>query len=573
MSKTLVEYKGIRIISSNLYNFIKKSFLLKALLINTITMAVLLILFEPTEKLDDYEMRNLLYGGATGEYSPFILYSDVIFGKFLVFLIRVCPKFDWYWYVHYALIYTSLVIISYYLIIKKYPIYIVEALVFLCGFECYIRCTFTKTAGIVVCASMLTIILAIIEERKIYVYILAISFFAVGTLIRRYIFLIGAYVFICYFAIYVLKVGLSKCVRKIIYAIVILIILYIVFKGGSYLNQYELNTNEDWKYHVETQQSIAALYDYGIPNYDENKEKYEDLGISFNDTQVWFTNLDICDVNRLTANVCNLITQMRTEDEDTKDHIEIIKSIFPMCVREIAFYFFILSYLYVAKRNIHHIIMNILIFLVPISAMFINLERGRLNHHVLFLIFIMATTTMMCVFPVVTEIRNLKIITVIICMLLVTSFYSVLTNHGYTHGDSFERSEESSMEVIFKKNRQIFNYLGVNDNIIYLVETKDLMDIYPCFSPLEPIEQGIYSNVFLMHDAHRVAGIRQREKYGINNVFDNMIDGNVYYLNTPKYGRLDNILTYLKEHYCTDIEAVLVDQYNDIEIYKFVSSN
>ena len=157
-----------------------------ALAINIALFLIFILLFEPTAKSDDYDMMLVLYGGWNGEYSPFLLYSNPLYGMFLSALMRLMPAVPWYFVIQYALMLWGMTLVTGIFLKKSgIPAWLVIFLLAFVYYECFIRITFTKTAGLLVICGLLTLFYLIdTYDRFSFRYLEGIILIAMGGLIR-----------------------------------------------------------------------------------------------------------------------------------------------------------------------------------------------------------------------------------------------------------------------------------------------------------------------------------------------------------------------------------------------------
>lgn len=163
----------------------KNAPLLISILLNLLAVIIIFLLFEPTMKSDDYDMCNLLYGGVNGQYESQLLYSSIIWGKMLVWLLHIFPSIAWYAVLQYILIICAMIWVDVILLKrnKNYGTWLFGLALFL-TYEFMIRLTFSKTAGILMIAGYIVLLNAIEHKRKYVDFLGGVFFLFMGMIIR-----------------------------------------------------------------------------------------------------------------------------------------------------------------------------------------------------------------------------------------------------------------------------------------------------------------------------------------------------------------------------------------------------
>lgn len=247
-----------------------------------------LMFFVPSyETNDDYFMGAISSGVFGKEYSPYIVFSNIVYGYILKFLGFLCGKLNWYVVVQYIYVCAAITII-FYVISQRVSIYITVVFNmffwYVCFFEQIRRIQFTRTAGIVSLAGFL-LIFCLSEQKHCKSKILGYALCVMGSWIRFECFGVCA-VFFC-------MLGLCLCIegKKInkakfyillhdILIVIGVVLLFVVIDKGSY------QINSEWKEYKKYNQVRADLLDYGVPEWENNRENYEKLGISQNDYEM-----------------------------------------------------------------------------------------------------------------------------------------------------------------------------------------------------------------------------------------------------------------------------------------------
>ena len=543
---------------------------------------IMLILFSPTEKADDYEMKLLLYGGTTGEYSPYMMYCDVVLGYVMSFLLKIFPNVPWYWVLNY--IFMFLAIFTMLTVIngktkKSKILYFLECVVLLfVGYEFLVRITFTKVAGITICAGYL-LFLDVIENRKknIFEIIWAFVLILYGISVRDQVFKLITFLFFSAFLISFIKMIIDKCklvdiFKKTVYFFIVVMVLYIVSIMLAKLNVKLVFGNDDWKKCRENQLKVSSLYDYGIPDYDTFREEYNELGISRNDYKMYFEQLNIVDSNKLTIDVMEKIKQFKVKSSSTKTPKRFLKNMVSWMLDEPVFYAFIL--INIALILLKSKLSNIILFTnvsMSIITYWIFSNIGRINHHTGMMIFIVIIFVSLF-FMEDNQEKDVKRCHRLVAVSLLTFLFAILSFSESIFKYSYEicYEDDKLQEDRYDGYREIYDLMSGDKNTIYLVRARDLYTSYSCFAPFEIVPKGYYSNIYLMHDAYRLNGLSILENYNIDNIWKKITNGNIYlFVSKGDSETLDIVERYIKENYNSAVNKTLIKNVGGNKIYRF----
>lgn len=210
-----------------------------------ITNFILLIIPQYIEVVfatpDDYFMALFVSGNYSGSPSPYMVFTNYIYGKALSFLYTYFHGLEWYSVIQYILGVISFNVIQYYLLSAKINInskYLLLSVLFVVQLCILISPNFTITAA----ELSLTSIILLTHSHYIY----SLFFFIVAFLIR------SSAAFIPYMIISPLIVTQLKY-KTIDYKKTIGTILLIAISSYTLniINQYKYNENEKWKNYKE----------------------------------------------------------------------------------------------------------------------------------------------------------------------------------------------------------------------------------------------------------------------------------------------------------------------------------
>ncbi len=159
----------------------------------------------------------------------------------------------------------------------------------------YSLITFTKTAAVLVTAGGLLIFWAHCKEKKLRYYILGVILALLGSFYRLKIFYSVVVVFSFFVFAYLIHQtkppmvkGFFKACKKFFQtkmAFTLLILIIAVFSCNS-ISQKIIYSSDGLAYYKTYNSLRSSVVDFQIPSYDEEPEKFDELGISENDIEM-----------------------------------------------------------------------------------------------------------------------------------------------------------------------------------------------------------------------------------------------------------------------------------------------
>jgi ABC-type multidrug transport system fused ATPase/permease subunit len=560
----------------------------RALIMNIIILFILLLFFEPTAKSDDYDITNLLYGGYNGEYSPFILYINVILGYLLKGFLILFPCVSWYYILGFIGLLLSFALISY--VVEKIGLLgryksIYFFLLLFSGYEFYIRTTFTKTSGVMITAGMIFILYLINENINFDIqYLIGIIFVVIGALIRGAVFyMLTLFSFSCFIIFCVEnKKNVEKLKKGVFRFIIIICLLYFIVWITNLIHTQIYKNDETWNEYLNYNRTRASLLDYTWPDYYEFQEKYEKLGVSENDYNMWARYANIADPEMFTTELMEEIRKIDSVNSDKS-----IKEIFLEMSKKLLMYFKgnLMFYLSIAcglilcfEKRKKGVWKFILIFIFFIGIYYYLSYKGRLRHHVDAVLFFMGSILMLYYcngYEKICEKEKRRTICTFISLIILSAllmFYNELISSSY-YGTAYGIIK--SQKEKNKENYDRLSQLSFDKKNLYLIGTNETNNIYQCFNVFQVFEKGFYSNIYRMNDYSMFIPRQILKNFDVLNdnplseITDN--DKIFYCVYKTRKEEIDVVTQYIREHYNEKAEARLVKNINGLYVYRFVS--
>ncbi len=274
-----------------------------AVFINLLFVLFYACLCHPVYETSDDNAMAFFVEGAYGTRTAHLVFENIIWGKFLSLLYEILPAIKWYTVAHYAGMYCAFAAISYFMMKvggKRAGLAGSVFLLLVLGMQSYLPFQWTRVTAIVTIGGILllfygieyavgkwersvTIIFGIV--LSIWGSMIRFPFFAVCVVLSGGIALLKM--------LQIVKERVENWKKR-------LGMYFLVFGsvGVASIAIYSVDRayylkDENWRYYLEYNNLRGELWDLGFPEYEKNKELYEELGISKNDAEMYRTwNMD-----------------------------------------------------------------------------------------------------------------------------------------------------------------------------------------------------------------------------------------------------------------------------------------
>lgn len=566
----------------------KQRDILNSLLFSVAQFIIIYLFFEPTEKCDDYDMCNVLYGGHTGVYDEHLLYVSVLIGKLLKCLLTVFPNIPWYYVYMTAVSFVSFWVLNYlYVSNRMIPCWIdIEAVViaFFLAYEFYIRFTFTKIAGLCDVAGLMLLTHNLYGQSRKSSYAVAAFCIINGVLIRSSVVLVVIAVFFSTYIIFFVeqlykKQALNRSnIKKTVQILLSLIAVLFLFRSVSLIENITYKKSDTWKTFFGENNQRSDLFDYGIPSYEKYQKEYEALSVSKNDYKMWFQDCNYYDTNVFNAELIQKIKSIEPVKQRNlfKEILRSLKSLPTYATKNILFCIFLMSFLLFLVGTKSRSYWK----LVPISSMmFISyilmFVRGRVQHHVDVVLYLAGISLFFYYMDIKRNDGNLKrkrvhLVFAMLSVVIVARFYPALTNSAYNQ-DRY--GTETSFREKKDENYKKLKLLSEDKGSLYLLGALETTELYPAFKIDSVIEKNFYNNILMLNSYIPTMHASVESYLGKgDNLFEHIVNNeNIFYcVCDEKLDVSDTIATYLSEHYAFGTEAKLVKNVNGMQVYRFV---
>ena len=558
------------------------SFLI-AIAINIGLLIICFLIFEPTAKSDDYDMMNVLYGGYNGEFSPFILYSNPIYGYLLVFLMRISPVIPWYFVIQYLFMLWGMIEVTAILLKKtKIPFWLLVFLLSYVYYECFIRITFTKTAGIIIISGYLLLFFLLTDKKLPSLRMIeGVVLILLGNMIRARLFLLISVIFAAGLLVYLIcnrKKPVKFLAKKTLTYGILACALLVLTTGSGKLGDTFYNHNEVWEEYIDTNEIRAALYDYGIPDYATFQDDYEELGVSYVDYQMWFSANTRDDPDLLSTEMLVKIRGIANHHQDVafnEQFKDALRNLGTWLFENTMFYLLLtcccLAILTRLKAAAYIIP---LIFAACLFAYFYLFISGRTQHHVDALIIIAGS--FLILFQCNFSKKYMNIVSLIVTILIGCwfgySFLDELQSSSY-YGTRF--GAIVSQRKQYKETREQLDLLSDDRTHLYLFNVNDTNTIYPAFTVWEVIPKKYYHNLHRLNMDHIPIHKNTLQDFDVKNPIKEITNSDTiyYYVSIERQEEVNIVWDYIRENYNHDAKKKEVKRTAQGIVYRFYTDD
>ena len=294
--------------------------LIASLILNTIFLLLILLVMVPVfESNDDTAIMDLV-NGARGFMDYHLVFINCIMGFFIKLLYQLLPYYPWYGIVEYGAAWIGFIALTY-VILERQPNWlgVSVSLVLLAyfGYDCYTLLQFTKIAAVPTCGGVLLVLHGASQnETPNWLYIVLGTLLSCIGSMYRFLQFLSVTALLSGIGIYVMLIQINENRRvfrkRLCSCILALVILFGVNISLRIFDQWIYRCDPEWESYIEYNITRARLLDYGLPDYDEHKDTYKNLGIGEAAFEL-FSNWNNYDPDIFTVETMNKIILLRND--------------------------------------------------------------------------------------------------------------------------------------------------------------------------------------------------------------------------------------------------------------------
>lgn len=532
----------------------KKLDLLLAFGINIIFFVVYTCFFELLHETNDDLALSFLVEGAYGERTEYLVYQNVLWGKLLIGLYSLIPAIKWYNILMYLMLFLTFLALTYVFIRvqgRKMGLVSSTALLLFCGYYSYVVFQYSRIAPLATAGGLILLFYAIEHaQSKVEktIGILVGALLAVwGSMLRFQMFALAVVLVGGVIGLYkvwqIVKEKQSDWVKQIgTYVLVFgtvgaLSLLCYVIDGMHY------SSDEEWSKYQEFNKVRTELWDYGFPDYEENQEAYESVGISENDYNYYL----MWNMDEEVMTIENLQVIADAKPEKTFDALKFF-SIFPKNFLGLGVFvlFLVLSVvaIWLNRKNVYFVLLEFAGIMVFEAYFFyinryaiIRIDTGMWMTAIVVLLYAMSDD--------LAKLRDRSWKIAAVALGLVTSLFVADYCRTTVMTDGVAGSSKAFYEEVEQDEEHLYIMLSDAPKIYYALEF------------WEPCELGEFSNVYNIYgwEFNVKAKKAVLEEYGIENIYRDSIDNEEVYFVTGE-SQSQMLENYIIENY--DANASLV---------------
>lgn len=537
--------------------------------INLVFIIIAYCIGQPYNETNDDTGMAAIASGAYGEDQEFLVFQNVLIGKFLHIFYSINGDLNWYSVFQFLITILSFCVIGYILVekiggLRGFLVYILLMKLFYQEF--YLIYQFTRVSMLCCLAGYLLLFFYFTNDRTRWEKLLGIILILTGLLIRTasfkeitgFAFFIGVFVILFNKKFYPIKKN-----RKIwIEGIIVSGIVAVLCIGAMQYNEH-IAQNEEWKEYQEYNRMRAVIQDYGWPDYwpdyDTYQEEYEEMGISKNDYYMYVEG-NLSDKDILDMETVEKLYEFKTEKmkEYRPGFLEYIQ--FTLSDTVVSQLFFInlmilLVYFLLYKRSYYDYLMlaNMGMYIIMYAYMYYCnrvVDRVTIPTNAALIIISLFCFDFENKKAITMEVKNI-IVWIGIFLLFVpgTSRHYIELSEGRTDAEELYEALENK-EHLFVAGHDVFRWN------------------YYFFDAYKNIPKDFYMNQMNMGGWLARTPIQEKikEKNGVENIFEALLEKNNIYYYTKKSESM--VAAYLKEHYSDG--NVNYSICKDIDLCKFV---
>jgi len=308
----------------------KKHIVLFLVILNVLVLLFMMFGQAPIYETDDDFTLAGIASGAQGEPSPYMIFCNIVLGWLLVALYSVFPSVAWYPIVIIIFTFLAFLALGYALMRKAGPLlggsaYTLFLLTFSKSF--YLAISFTRAAALAAVAGYVLLFYYVNkrEEESRWLCALSAALLVFASLLRWSSFLmVSAFAFVV--GVYEVFIrGGRRPLRSLFAERKAYIVTFAVLLAGVFalqgLHQAVYHISPEWRDYSEYNEIRSELFDYGLPDYERNRDALQELGITENDFTM-MSSWTFADAEHLDLDTMRAIRDMRRSTPLSFGHIK-----------------------------------------------------------------------------------------------------------------------------------------------------------------------------------------------------------------------------------------------------------
>ncbi|MEG2686372.1 MAG: hypothetical protein RR954_04510 [Christensenellaceae bacterium] len=523
---------------------------------------------------DDYFI-NLFLAGGFGEPTGFGVYINIILGKIISWLYTVIPSINWYGIIMLVILMSSFTIIDAILLDKfgkKWGLLLVLLVTSIFGCVFLSNFTYTMIAYACVTVSCISFFYGFFtddKKKRITCYVFGVLYALIVALIRTSVLATLALILIG-FSLTILVIHKKKALKSVI----LIALSLLLCMGAVFVNHAFCNSDEELKEYTAFNKVRTEFADFGLIHYNDYREAYDEAKWSSND-YIMYNLFMYPEGRQYTTENLKIITDARAPNKYSADPYTAFLQLAgglrtPETVYAILF--MLIAFILVMFMNRQKFLAIALVCMPFLfHLLFVLMKRPEFRvvypHY-----FIAAVLLLVLINPrhLSTSLAHLKecaprayraftaIALTVGCLFL---FLNLSAASSY-NATKINRTTQSDIAT----DIAIHEYVQKHPENVYMGPSGVLVDHSILYVP-EPnswtnyiLTGGWYSRSPYYND--------QKEKYGIYNIYDDLILNDHYYIIAPP--NIDAIKNYFFQNHGIGVDFECVDEVCGAKVYRLI---
>ncbi len=525
------------------------------------------------ETCDDFVMKMIASGSFTGEPDYHMVHMSTILGRLLKLLYHVNDAFAWYEILQYTTICISLLAITFVLVNhfeNRDPF--VYLTVFAIAYSFYTSLQFTKTAALPAFAGHLLIADTIEKKRKTPYYVFSVALLFLSANIRKQEFYACSFLciplYVHFFLELISQIKDRERLMKVVKLTAAGLITLVLIIAATKISEAD-NSSAEWQAYREYNEVRSTLLDFGLPEYQSNKELYESVGMDENFYELLlkcdFYDDDVYDVEKGK----NLIVE-RERNIDFTYLFEFAYSfvVYFFSNKEILIYTFLLVtvlilYLLNPEKGSYFNVLLLMVFLL-IDILICYHVRKMTFFARIEISFLSIAIFEILYFTAQSEKKIPLFSSLLICMIV------FVTLNGYWF--KYLKYNCSSYFELEEQKKKITETISADKDHLYVYQTLDRFWNNEVL--FEDIRYLDFENMLSLGEWTTMSPLvlSNMEKYGVTNPFKDIIDNDKIYLFIHEDDEmLDRIMTHIQNYHDKNAKLEKVKEIEDYVVYHVVT--
>lgn len=272
----------------------KKYDLLLAFGINILVFLIYYFFFGFFHESNDDLGISFLMEGAYGEYSEYVVYQNFLWAKLVIAFNQLIPQVKWYMVLMYIGMFANFVGITYTFLRaqgKKLGVLTSAIMLMFCGYHSYVIFQYSRIAAVVTVGGLVLLFFALEyaeDKKEKWIALVCGTMLCLwGSMLRFQMFalavVLGGGVIGLYKVFVIIKERKENWLKQIGTYVAVFGMVGVLSVGLYVVDMLHYTQDEYWNSFKEFNEVRTELWDYGFPDYYQNAQLYNELGINESD--------------------------------------------------------------------------------------------------------------------------------------------------------------------------------------------------------------------------------------------------------------------------------------------------